>query len=250
VYHLGARVHGVPRGVCIPDEVERPSFIVAWIALLVGGATAVGCARLLELLRANLEAGQRELTDLSTRLMSVQEEERRRLSRELHDEFGQSLTAVNAYLWLIARHPDDKEGLQNRINEARRVVSRRRRRCAAASTLPRPSVLDDFGLVLSLDTLLKGFMDRHQIATNLTTDGLPGAPAGWRRPSPHHAGELHQHRQARACEPCASRSRRSRTELRLEIEDDGIGVVRRVVQAREGPDSSGFASGHECAGAP
>jgi len=214
---------------CIPDEVERPSFIVAWIALLVGGATAVGCSRLLALLRANLEAGQRELTDLSTRLMSVQEEERRRLSRELHDEFGQSLTAVNAYLWLIARHPEDREGLQNRINEARRVVSKTQTAMRELSHLLRPSVLDDFGLVPSLDTLLKGFAERHQIATSITTDGLPERlPAEMETALYRITQEALTNvvRHARATHVRVALSAMGH-ELRLEIEDDGIGVPRK-----------------------
>src|SRR5207249_275828 len=82
-----------------PYSAPRPDFALASIVLLLGATTAVGCTHLLAILRTSLAERQRELSELSTRLMSVQEEERRRLSRELHDEFGQSLTAVNANLW-------------------------------------------------------------------------------------------------------------------------------------------------------
>jgi signal transduction histidine kinase len=213
----------------IPDEVERPSFIVAWIALLVGGATAVGCSRLLALLRANLDERQRELTDLSTRLMSVQEEERRRLSRELHDEFGQSLTAVNAYLWLISRHPEDTDGLHNRINEARKVISKTQTAMRELSHLLRPSVLDDFGLVPSLDTLLQGFAERHQIGTSLSTDGLPE-----RLPAEMETALYRITQEALTNVVRHARAKRVRValsaighELRLEIEDDGVGIARK-----------------------
>src|SRR5438067_101707 len=96
----------------------------AFVALLVGASLAVASARVLGQLRASLARRRHELVALSTRLMSAQEEERRRLSRELHDEFGQSLTAVNAYLWLIEQHPTDPDAVRARSAEARRVVAR------------------------------------------------------------------------------------------------------------------------------
>jgi signal transduction histidine kinase len=209
------------------EGVLHPSFAVAWIALVVGGATAIGCARLLVLLRQSLTERQSELTHLSNRLMSVQEEERRRLSRDLHDEFGQSLTAVNAYLWLIERHPaGDPEGLRSRTAEARRVVGKTLAAMRELSHLLRPSVLDDFGLLPSLDTLLKAFAERHQIATSLTTDGLPE-----RLPAEFETALYRITQEALTNVARHARASRVRValaaigdELRLEIEDDGVGL--------------------------
>jgi signal transduction histidine kinase len=160
--------------VASPHGLQRPDFAVAVILLGVGGATAVGCARLLAVLRASLTQRQRELTDLSTRLMAVQEEERRRLARDLHDEFGQSLTAVNAHLWLIERQQtDDVAVARERAAEARRLVNRTIAAMRELSQLLRPSVLDALGLVPSLDGLLRSFADRHQLTTTLASEGLP-----------------------------------------------------------------------------
>ena len=157
-----------------PYDVQRPDFAVASIVLLVGATTAVGCTHLLAILRTSLAERQRELSELSTRLMSVQEEERRRLSRELHDEFGQSLTAVNANLWLIERlAPADAEALRHRAAETRRLVGRTLGAMRELSQLLRPVVLDTLGLVPSLETLLDAFGEHHQLAVSLTSDGLP-----------------------------------------------------------------------------
>src|SRR5207245_9240610 len=56
-----------------PYDVQRPDFAVASIVLLVGATTAVGCTHLLGILRTSIAERPRELRELSTRLMSVQE---------------------------------------------------------------------------------------------------------------------------------------------------------------------------------
>jgi len=211
-----------------PYDVPRPDFAVASIVLLVGAATAVGCAHLLAILRSSLAERQRELSELSTRLMSVQEEERRRLARELHDEFGQTLTAVNANLWLIERQaPADAEALRHRTTETRRLVARTLGAMRELSQLLRPSVLDTLGLMPSLDALVSAFREHHQIATSLTGDGLPERlPAEMETALYRIAQEALTNvaRHARA-----ARVRVALTamggELRLEIEDDGVGLA-------------------------
>jgi len=213
-----------------PYDVQRPDFAVASIVLLVGAATAVGCSHLLAILRSSLAERQRELSELSTRLMSVQEEERHRLARELHDEFGQTLTAVNANLWLIERQaPADAEALRHRAAETRRLVARTLGAMRELSQLLRPSVLDTLGLMPSLDALVSAFREHHQIATSLAGDGLPERlPAELETALYRIAQEALTNvaRHARA-----GRVRVALTamggELRLEIEDDGIGLAAR-----------------------
>src|SRR5439155_15630206 len=125
-------------------------------------------------MRSSLAERQRELEGLSVRLMAAQEEERRRLSRELHDELGQSLTAVNAYLWLMEKDvPEGLDVVRERAVEARRLVSKTLAQMRELSQLLRPSVLDDLGLVPSLDSHLKAFADRHQIGVAFDAEGLP-----------------------------------------------------------------------------
>jgi hypothetical protein len=76
-----------------PHGLQRPDFAVAVILLAVGAATAVGCARLLAVLRASLTHRQRELTDLSAGSWRYRRTSAPRSRADLHDEFGQSLTA-------------------------------------------------------------------------------------------------------------------------------------------------------------
>jgi signal transduction histidine kinase len=218
-------------GFSLPaDGLDRGPVTVAVGALAVGSGIAVASARVLSQLRANLARRRRELAALSARLMSVQEEERRRLSRELHDEFGQSLTAVNAYLWLIERQsPAEPPVLRERTAEARRVVSRTLAAMRELSQLLRPSVLDDFGLVPSLDSHLRAFAARHQIEATFSADGLPE-----RLPSDMETALYRITQEALTNVARHARATRVRVALvgrdggvRLEIEDDGVGLPTR-----------------------
>lgn len=206
---------------------DRAPFTVATLVLAVAAATAVGSARVLALLRTRLAARQDELTALSSRLMSVREEEHRRLSRELHDEFGQTLTAVNAQLWLIERQgPDDAAALLARTAEARRLVSRTLAAMRELSQLLRPSVLDDLGLVPSLEGHLETFGRQHGIGTSLSAEGLPE-----RLPAEVETAFYRITQEALTNVARHARATRVRValmamgdELRLEIEDDGVGL--------------------------
>jgi signal transduction histidine kinase len=215
----------------LPSEGARGGpAAVALGALLVGAGIAIASARVLGELRANLARRRRELAALSARLMSVQEEERRRLSRELHDEFGQSLTAVNAYLWLIERQSvGDPAALRARTTEARRVVSKTLGAMRELSQLLRPSVLDDLGLVPSLDSHLRTFAERHQIAASFSAEGLP------ERLPPEVETALYRITQE-ALTNVARHAKATRVqvalaaqagELHLDIEDDGVGFPAR-----------------------
>jgi signal transduction histidine kinase len=212
-------------------------FGLAFGALVVGAAIALASARVLERLRTGLARRQSDLAALSARLMSAQEEERRKLSRELHDEFGQSLTAVNAHLWLIERHPPaDAAGLSARTAEARALVSRTLSAMRELSQLLRPAVLDQFGLVPSLDDHLKAFAERHRIAVSFSADGLPDrlppeVETALYRITQEALTNVARHAQAKRVR-VALAAREG--ELRLDVEDDGVGFPARGAGTRPG----------------
>jgi signal transduction histidine kinase len=101
--------------------------------------------------------------------MAVHEETARRFSRELHDEFGQSLSAIEASLVSMynsrqydhARIADLLEMIKAAIGNARDL-----------SQLLRPSVLDDFGLDTSLRWLVEGFSKRTGIQVEYVSSGV------------------------------------------------------------------------------
>jgi signal transduction histidine kinase len=208
-------------------ELDVPTFGFALASLVVGAAVAITAAVGLERVRAGLARRQRELTDLSARLMSVHEEERQRLSRELHDELGQSLTAVLSYLWLIERQvPESTPELRSRVGEARRLASGTLAQIRELSQRLRPSVLDDYGLVPSLEAHVKAFGDRQEIVTTFHAAELPArlsadVETAVFRITQEALGNVARHARARHVHVSLGVEGR---ELTLEVHDDGIGV--------------------------
>jgi len=114
--------------------------------------------------RRMLEARSRQLEELTRQLLRAQEDERRRISRELHDEAGQILTAVKIELDLDGR------------KEASAMVARALSQVRDLSNLLRPSALDDLGLVPAVRALAEDFARRAQVQVNLDIDeGLRAA---------------------------------------------------------------------------
>jgi len=105
---------------------------------------------------AALQAEQERLQLLSRQLLTAQETERRRLSRELHDEIGQVLTAVKLNLQTLERSADGP-ARSARLQESMAVVERAVQQVRNLSLDLRPSLLDDLGLVAAL----RWYLDRQ-----------------------------------------------------------------------------------------
>jgi PAS domain S-box-containing protein len=102
---------------------------------------------------AALRASMAQTQKLSSEVIKAQEDERRRIARELHDELGQSLTAIKINLVSRARfkgHSSENVDLEN-IQIIEETLQQVRRLALGL----RPSVLDDFGLFAALDSFIK-----------------------------------------------------------------------------------------------
>jgi PAS domain S-box-containing protein len=110
---------------------------------------------------------RQELRDLTARLQMVREEERARISREIHDELGQALTGLKIDLaWIRSRikdHPEPLERVQSALMRIDGTMDAVRR---IASEL-RPSVLDDLGLVAAVEWQAQEFERRTGITVAL-----------------------------------------------------------------------------------
>jgi PAS domain S-box-containing protein len=96
-----------------------------------------------------LQESRQRLQRLSGQLLKVQETERRRLARELHDEIGQALIVLNNNLRALLEEAGD-HGLAPRLQESLQVVQRLKEQVHDLSLNLRPSMLDDLGLVPAL----------------------------------------------------------------------------------------------------
>jgi signal transduction histidine kinase len=111
---------------------------------------------------------QEQLRHLSHKLLSAQEEERKTISRELHDEIAQTLTGINVQLsTLKAAAALDIKDLQKRIASTQRLVEKSVRIVHRFARELRPSVLDDLGLIPALHSFVKAFSDRTHVRIRL-----------------------------------------------------------------------------------
>lgn len=123
---------------------------------------------------------QEQLRHLSRRILLAQEEERKRISRELHDVIAQMLTGINLRLASLKLEATaNTKGLGQKISRTQRLVERSVDRVHRFALELRPAVLDDLGLVPALHSYLKIFAKESGIRTSLTAfkglDQLSGA---------------------------------------------------------------------------
>ncbi len=144
---------------------------------LIALVLAVACAALS--VAACLTAFQRlerqaaTLARLSLHTLAEQEESARRFSQEIHDEFGQTLNAIESTLTVV--QPADPHS-QQRLADSIALVKDAQSNARELSQLLRPRILDDFGLDAGLRELARGFSARTGIEVNYQSqlrDRLP-----------------------------------------------------------------------------
>ncbi|MEI6278271.1 MAG: sensor histidine kinase [Verrucomicrobiae bacterium] len=102
---------------------------------------------------------QEELRQLSRQLLTVQEEERMKISRELHDVIAQTLTGINVQLGALkAESVASSKQLQQKIAGTQRLVEKSVDIVHRFASDLRPTMLDDLGLIPALKSFLKGFL--------------------------------------------------------------------------------------------
>lgn len=105
----------------------------------------------------------RDLRRLSARVIRVQEDERRAIARELHDEVGQVLTAIKVELATAQRAIDAHGGDHRLLQKSRSIADGALHTVKDLSRLLHPAVVDDLGLSAALDWYLRDFSARHGI---------------------------------------------------------------------------------------
>jgi signal transduction histidine kinase len=115
-------------------------------------------------LEALVERRTIALRHLSARLMQSQDEERRRIARELHDGLGQYLTALSINLDRIARDLSGSAGL---VEECRDLIGRTSSEIRTLSHLLHPPLLDEVGFASAARWYVEGFANRSGVTINL-----------------------------------------------------------------------------------
>lgn len=150
-------------------------------AFLLGVFCVIGVAatRRVEFLETRLYEQQRrdaesarDLQRLSSQLVTAQEDERRTIARELHDEVGQVLTAIKVELAVAQRAVDHVGGSPTLLGDARSITDNALHTVRNLSQLLHPAMLDDLGLVASVDALVREFRRRHDIRAEFLQAGM------------------------------------------------------------------------------
>jgi PAS domain S-box-containing protein len=175
--------------------------------------------------RQNREA-ERVRAELLGRLVFAQEDERRRIARDMHDEFGEHLTALGLRIAVLKNKCADRTDLTEEIDALEAIARGLDRDVDRLAWELRPTALDDLGLRAALTNYVHNWSDRIGIAARLHTTGLLDA-----RLAPDLETTLYRIAQE-ALNNAAKYSRASHVEVILErradsvllvVEDDGIG---------------------------
>jgi signal transduction histidine kinase len=146
-------------------QVVDESFALLGGGLILAVICAVMTLRFATTLFRRMETQASELSRVSWHMLRGQEEAARRFSHELHDELGQSLSAVKANLALL-----NIENLEQRRADCMRLVNDSISNVRELSQLLRPVILDDFGLDAGLRWLSEKFGERTGIAVQYESE--------------------------------------------------------------------------------
>jgi PAS domain S-box-containing protein len=132
-------------------------------------------ARANESLRAEIgerERADRARTELLARLVFAQEDERRRIAREMHDQFGEQLTALGHQIVSLKDACADRADLRGAVEALDLVAHQLDRDVDHLIWELRPTALDDLGLQAALASHVQNWSNRARIAADLHTAGL------------------------------------------------------------------------------
>ena len=107
-----------------------------------------------------------KLESMNRHLIEVREQERRAIAADIHDEIGQSMTALHLELGWLADKTDDKECL-DKINQLMKIASEATRHTQRISGELRPSMLDDLGLIPAIEWYCGDFEKRTAVKCHL-----------------------------------------------------------------------------------
>jgi signal transduction histidine kinase len=179
-------------------------------------------------LRREREVLRRQLLE---RVITTQEEERKRIARELHDSTSQNLTSLLVGLKILESACCETD-IQQQVRELRGAAAQSLEEVHSLATLLRPSVLDDLGLAAALQRLVGDWQARHKIPVDLlihTGDlRLPGAvETTLYRIVQETLTNIARHAQARSISVLLEKRA---DQVAVIVEDDGVGFDLSATQ--------------------
>jgi signal transduction histidine kinase len=207
------------------EAFRRDMRRLLWQTVLLGLAVSVVVVVRLRVLEHRSEEAEAQMRELSQQLVNTQEEERRNLSRELHDHVAQVLTGLRMGLGRIERISGDGR-VSVAVAECRQLVDDMFRTVRDLALGLRPSMLDDFGLQPALEWHVRDFSRRFNMDAELKIDGDVASLPDKHRTCVYRVIQeamTNSARHARAKAILVEVSSRD-GQLRVAVSDDGIGL--------------------------
>ncbi|TFG91708.1 MAG: PAS domain S-box protein [Syntrophobacterales bacterium] len=179
-----------------------------------------------------LEWSRQELRDLSAHLQSVREKESTRIARKIHDELGQSLTALQMDLsWLESRLLEETQPIRTKPQQMTRLVDTTIESVHKIMTELRPSLLDDLGLPAAIEWQTDDFQKRSGIRCKASlncSETLINKELATTifRIFQETLTNIARHSKATQCRVSLTEDGK---ELCLEVTDNGIGITREQI---------------------
>lgn len=177
------------------------------------------------------------MRDLSSRLLRSQDDERRRIARELHDSTGQDLAWLSMSLSQLRREAEKQNaGSTGKISEMLEIVQKVLTELRTISYLLHPPLLDDMGLSSAIRWLVDGFVERSKVQVTIDIpENLerfsPDLETAVFRVVQECLTNIHRHS---ASKTASVRLERSAEALTLEITDRGRGIPAEKLPGTEG----------------
>jgi len=227
-------------------RVESPRTVLGLVALtfVCGAIIAIGevCRRENERLRraqgeleervrqrtAELDSANHGLRELTARLMQLQDEERRRIARELHDSVGQTLAALTMNLTTVSADIERIGQTAKTVSDSLALAEEMNKEVRTVSYLLHPPLLDESGLASALRWYIDGFSQRSKIQVKLEIREdfgrlLQDMETALFRTVQECLTNIHRHSGSQVA---TIRLDRSDEEVRLRVEDRGAGIPR------------------------
>lgn len=119
------------------------------------------------------EKHEKELQLLTSHIISIQEKERRRISRELHDEAGQALTAMKINIEMMENEiPESSKNIRKRLDETKQLLTHTLQEIRLLSFELRPSLLDHFGVLAAIREYSKNYSERTNIDVQVRGENI------------------------------------------------------------------------------
>jgi signal transduction histidine kinase len=157
----------------IYDRVQRQVYLFLTATLAAIVLTSLYVIRSNRRLFEQVAALSRQRSDLAQKLIATQESTLRHISRELHDEFGQILTAVGGMLGRVERHTPEDSPLRSELHEVRDVAQTTLENIRSLSQALHPVMLDEAGLESTIDWYIPTIEKQTGIDITYEKSGAP-----------------------------------------------------------------------------